>query len=275
MVRWGRPAVVLVAVAAGVLVALAASGEPMRAATGTQAGELPDWVLVVPVLGVVIAAIGAVIVLREGRGEWRPTRRRSILPTLMMIAFAALLASLIARPDEEDRLDEPSEPEPTAVADAGEPSERTSWPVWMLVAGAGAVVAIAVLLHRRSAPRATEALPEDEDAAPGSTAVRVVTSSVDALSAAGDPRSGVIAAYGRLLAGLGDAGAERRSDEAPFEHVTRALRDLGVRAEPLQRLTALFAEARFSTHPITEQHRAEAQSCLQAALDDLESLPCA
>jgi hypothetical protein len=247
----------------------------MRAATGTQSGELPGWVLIVPVLGVVIAAIGAAIVLREGRGEWRPTRRRSILPTLMMIAFAVLLASLIARPDEEDQPDELAEPEATAVADAGEPSARTSWPVWILVAGAGAVVAIAVLRHRRSTPRAPEAVMEDEDAAPGATAVRVVTSSVDALGAAGDPRRGVIAAYGQLLAGLGEAGAERRSDEAPLEHVTRALHALGVRAEPLQRLTALFAEARFSTHPITEQHRAEAQSCLQAALDDLESLPCA
>ena len=66
----------------------------------------------------------------------------------------------------------------------------------------------------------------------------------------------------------------RRAEEAPFEHVSRALQRLGVRQEPLERLTTLFAEARFSTHRITEQQREEAMACLQACLDDLGTVPC-
>lgn len=276
MVRWGRPTVVLLAVVAGVLVALAAAGEPMRAATGaSRGGELPDWILIVPASGVVLAAIGAVIILREGGGERRPIRRRSILPTLMMIAFAVLIASLIGRPDDGDPLDEEAlDPATAAVADPAEAEERTSWPAWMLVAGAGAVVAVALLARRlRASPASTAVAGEGDE--PATTAIRTLTASVGALGDADDPRAGVIAAYAQLLEGLGDAGAARRPDEAPFEHVARALQRLGVRPEPLGRLTELFAEARFSTHPITEEHRREAQACLRATLDDLEALSCA
>jgi hypothetical protein len=105
-------------------------------------------------------------------------------------------------------------------------------------------------------------------------AVTALRESAGELYAVQDPRAGVIAAYVRLLDGLGGAGVARRTEEAPFEHVSRALRRLGVRHEPLERLTTLFTEARFSTHSITEQQREEAMVCLQACLDDLGTVPC-
>ena len=87
-----------------------------------------------------------------------------------------------------------------------------------------------------------------------------------------DPRQAVIAAYARLLDGLRDAGAGREPAEAPFEHVARVLGTLGVRPEPLRQLTALFAEARFSTHPITEAQRAAALTALEDARADLRGV---
>ena len=53
---------------------------------------------------------------------------------------------------------------------------------------------------------------------------------------------------------------------------TRALATLGVRREPLRELTSLFAEARFSTHRITEDDRAAAVRALTEARADLEGV---
>ena len=101
---------------------------------------------------------------------------------------------------------------------------------------------------------------------------RAVEDSLADLRQPDDARAGVIAAYRRLLDGLDDAGAGRRDAEAPFEHVTRALSTLGVRPEPLRDLTALFAEARFSDHAITEDHRAAAVRALDEARTELQAV---
>jgi hypothetical protein len=45
-----------------------------------------------------------------------------------------------------------------------------------------------------------------------------------------------------------------------------------VRPEPLRELTALFAEARFSSHPITEDHRRAALRALEDARADLQGV---
>ena len=52
----------------------------------------------------------------------------------------------------------------------------------------------------------------------------------------------------------------------------RALSTLGVRPEPLRDLTALFAEARFSDHAITEDHRAAAVRALDEARTELQAV---
>ncbi len=54
--------------------------------------------------------------------------------------------------------------------------------------------------------------------------------------------------------------------------MARVLGTLGVRPEPVERLTTLFAEARFSTHDITEEQRAEAERALAEARADLDRM---
>jgi hypothetical protein len=274
-------AVVLVAGVAVVLVALAADGDPLRVTSaGRAARDLPDWLLLVPLVGVVLALVGLVALLRDRQdgGPRRATAPRSIIPALAAIAFGALVASLLGRPADE----EAGSSDPTGVLETAAPPTigddgGTSWATWLLVACAAIVVGAAAVTRigrgARERPVGETRREADDEAA--ASAVESLVASVDDLAATAEPRAAVIAAYARLLDGLGRAGVARRPDEAPFEHVARALRRLGVRAQPLERSAALFAEARFSTHPITEEHRREAADCLHAALDDLRAVACA
>ncbi len=93
--------------------------------------------------------------------------------------------------------------------------------------------------------------------------------SLDAVTADRSPRDAISDAYARLLAALADAGAGRRTQEAPHEHLDRVLTPLGVRSEPLHRLAELFVLARFSQHPVTTAHRDDASAALRQALADL------
>jgi hypothetical protein len=52
-------------------------------------------------------------------------------------------------------------------------------------------------------------------------------------------------------------------------HLARCLAAADVRREPLERLVQLFEEARFSTHPLTWEHRDDARRALGAVRDDL------
>jgi hypothetical protein len=102
--------------------------------------------------------------------------------------------------------------------------------------------------------------------------VASLSSSLDALSEPGDDRAAIVAAYAALLDGLARAGRPRRSDEAPEEYVQRVLRGWSVRPDPLNELTTLFAEARFSEHVLGPEHRARAMSALEAARAEVMAL---
>ena len=81
-----------------------------------------------------------------------------------------------------------------------------------------------------------------------------------------DPRQAICAAYGRLLDGFADAGLPRRPEEAPEEHVQRCLDAARMDPVPVRQLVDLFAQARFSTHPIDESHRIAAVRAMRASL---------
>jgi len=91
------------------------------------------------------------------------------------------------------------------------------------------------------------------------------------LENSGDPRVVVIGAYARMEEALGKDGVARRSAEAPLEFLDRALRQLSVSGHAAERLTGLFAEARFSPHVIDEGMSAEAIDALREIRDELRA----
>lgn len=87
-----------------------------------------------------------------------------------------------------------------------------------------------------------------------------------------DPRAQITAAYHRLLFALAAVGAPREPQEAPYEYLARVLGPLGVRREPVHRLTELYVVAQFSEHPVDEQHRILAVAALEEGLSNLRAM---
>lgn len=79
-----------------------------------------------------------------------------------------------------------------------------------------------------------------------------------------DAREAVIACYVRMERAFAQAGAGRAPTESPMELLARVLGELAVPEADVRRLTELFAEARFSKHPVTEEMRAAARRSLAA-----------
>jgi Domain of unknown function (DUF4129) len=264
--RWPGPLAVVLGAAACALVVIAAAGEPLRRADRRWARlALSPWLLVIPVGVVVVIGLVAMTSVRPAGGSRTVRRRTSWLTILGFVAVAIIFSRL--RPEAGEPMSTSRELE-IGPAPPAAPGHGTGWPTWLAIA-AGGTVAVAALAARR-ATRAARTGGLDAPDADG--ALRAVEDSLADLRQPGDARAGVIAAYRRLLEGLDDAGAGRRDAEAPFEHVTRALSTLGVRPEPLHDLTALFAEARFSDHAITEDHRAAAVRALDEARTELQAV---
>ena len=72
---------------------------------------------------------------------------------------------------------------------------------------------------------------------------------------------------------LSHHGLPRERSEAPFEYLTRMLRELKVRAASALALTELFERARFSHHVIDVSMKDEAIDALIAVRDDLRAAP--
>lgn len=89
------------------------------------------------------------------------------------------------------------------------------------------------------------------------------------------PREAIIASYAAMEDALREApGAEPRESDTPSEVLARAVQLGALRFEAAAPLVRLFTEARFSLHPMGEQHRDEAADLLRRVLDDLGSDAC-
>jgi hypothetical protein len=85
-----------------------------------------------------------------------------------------------------------------------------------------------------------------------------------------DARRAVISAYARMEQTFAAHGVPRRPAEAPFEYVARVLDRLDVSASEVERLTNLFAWAKFSSHAIDAEMKDEAVAALVSLRAELE-----
>lgn len=142
---------------------------------------------------------------------------------------------------------------------------RFEWPaLWIAVVLAAVAGTLTVRRRRRTAPSARE-LP----ATVAGDLVATIGDAIDDLEAEPDARRAVIAAYARMEGVLARHGAERVVSETPLEYLGRILAGLHARPEPVERLTALFEQAKFSRRDIDAAMKRQAIDSLRAIRDDL------
>jgi len=128
-----------------------------------------------------------------------------------------------------------------------------------------AIIAAAFMLWRRglrwSRPPRIPVAADQETDTPAELA-RAVESGRVALRELDDARAAIIGCYVAMEDSLAQAGAARAAAETPDELLDRAVTGGIVSAAPAGRLTALFYEARFSTHPMPPARRDDAERAL-------------
>jgi tetrahydromethanopterin S-methyltransferase subunit B len=135
-----------------------------------------------------------------------------------------------------------------------------------------AVIVCWVLLARRKrhGPAAEPGPDLDDEPADLRAAVE---SGRDALRRLDDARAAIIACYAAMEQSLARAGAARAVADTPDELLARAV-DAGLARGPAAaRLTVLFYEARFSSHPLGRGERDAAEQALTAIAADLARPP--
>jgi len=90
-----------------------------------------------------------------------------------------------------------------------------------------------------------------------------------ALRAVDDARAAIIACYVAMEDSLAAAGTSRAVAETPDELLTRAVAAGVIRGQAASRLTRLFYEARFSSHPLEAAAREAASRALDAIAGEL------
>ena len=96
-----------------------------------------------------------------------------------------------------------------------------------------------------------------------------------ALARIDDARAAIIACYAAMERRLAERGTARGAAETPDELLARAVTDGTVRGGAAGRLTALFYEARFSTHPLGAGQRDAASAALDELAEELAAKPTA
>jgi hypothetical protein len=79
----------------------------------------------------------------------------------------------------------------------------------------------------------------------------------------GTPRNAIVQVWSRFETLASQVGATRRPWETSSEFTLRVLEAVDADSTAVTRLAALYREARFSDHELTEEHRAEAVAALE------------
>ncbi|MFD5419362.1 DUF4129 domain-containing protein [Streptomyces sp. NPDC127069] len=156
-------------------------------------------------------------------------------------------------------------PAPTAAPDAGSHSGLTRVLLVLGLALLTAALVLAFRLLRRYLRRPTEPEAAAVAATPGGEREHLADA-VDrgrrALQDATEVRAAVIACYLAMEESLADSGVARHASDSPHDLLERALHGGLSAADAATELTALFREARYSTHPMHGGHRDRAAAAL-------------
>ncbi|MEU8513790.1 DUF4129 domain-containing protein [Kitasatospora sp. NPDC048722] len=203
-----------------------------------------------------------------------------VLLPLAALGVPALMLVLNSRTGGDHGFEPRVLPLPTpTTTPARPPSERLDDGALMLlpaalfaVLGLVVTVALAVVvffllrqrlrlrLRRRQAPVLLPAAPPPS---PEDVLAEAVMSARTALTG-GDARAAVIACFVAMEGSLAAAGVSRHASDSPTELVERALSHQSIDPGRAHALTALYREARYSTHPMDDGHVRRARAALDA-----------
>jgi len=150
--------------------------------------------------------------------------------------------------------------------------------VAILLVGAG-VLALEQLrpgLSRRMFLRGRRSIPEIREATPDPR--RRLLIDVDAAETAlsiGSPRNAIVGCWMLLELDAARAGFERHVAETATEYVSRVITNSSVDSVPIGELAALYQEARFSRHDLTDDHGMRARSALDGVVASLREFEVA
>jgi hypothetical protein len=142
----------------------------------------------------------------------------------------------------------------------------------LLIAALIVAVAVSVWWSARLR-RALPAVPPVIDDAGARQLREAVAEGQAALALVDDARTAIIACYVAMERSLADRGTARTAADTPDELLSRAVAAGTIRGGAAGRLTALFYEARFSSHPLGTGQRDAASAALDEIAAELASKP--
>jgi Domain of unknown function (DUF4129) len=154
-----------------------------------------------------------------------------------------------------------------ATASSSEDPTYVLYALLALLLLAAIVACVLVILRRVAAGSAGDSfpLPDDDD-----TSMRdAIESGRRALRSFDDAQAAIIACYVAMEASLARAGTAREAAETPDELLARAVGSGLLEGTAAGRLTALFYEARYSSHPLPPTARDEAVQAMDAISAEL------
>jgi len=150
------------------------------------------------------------------------------------------------------------------------PGDESSIDPWLVLIAVLAGVGLAFAAFRRRVGLDEETFDvEEEPTEDEALAGAVAAAEVELDSHGDDIRAAIIAAYTAMERELVASGTTRYASDTPTDFLLRAMSSSRVSPGSATRLTELFREARFSTHPMPESSRADAARALARVADDL------
>jgi hypothetical protein len=226
---------------------------------------------------VVAAVVGALMLLgwlvaTANRRELRkqlPVALAIIGALAVLMTAAVLLVNHFGSHNAPPRRSEPMPPIdfPRAASAASSAGHHGAALSSVPVVGGSLIVVLLVvgvvlaLLARRRRARIDEIDEIDDEAAARGAVYAAADAGADAMRDVLDPRAAIIACYAAMERVLADAGIRRLVAETPSDLLARAI-ELNLAPDAARRLTALFLEARYSTHPLADADRDAAREAL-------------
>jgi hypothetical protein len=268
---------VIAGVSAGPALRWSASWQGPWHERGTAVGLTLEVVLA----GLLIALMVRILRSRaSGQGTSEPARRLrlTLIPVMIagMIAVALGIVHVYIRSGRIRSIAPPryALPRPRSTPATARLEGTSALPDirYALLALLLAVVITALVITMRRGLRRPRAEPEvsleDDDSTALQTAVRAGRAALADLT---EDRKAIIACYAAMERSLAGAGAARELAETPDELLARASAAGLLHGDAPATLTALFYQARFSSHEVPAEARATALRCLDAIEADLRS----